>query len=83
MSFAYCSKQHVTFLVPSSAPRVVTQRPWYVLSCLWDGAYKRTLAANRSLCRAVEPAKAGTHARDRRALQQLALNVYVEYFDLT
>ena len=19
---------------------------WYVLSCLWDGAYKRTLAAN-------------------------------------
>ena len=23
------------------------KRPWYVLSCLWDGAYKRTLAANR------------------------------------
>ena len=23
------------------------QRPWYVLSCMWDGAYKRTLAANR------------------------------------
>ena len=22
-------------------------RPWYELSCLWDGAYKRTLAANR------------------------------------
>ena len=21
--------------------------PWYVLSCLWDGAYKRTLAINR------------------------------------
>ena len=21
--------------------------PWYVLSCLWDGAYKRTLALNR------------------------------------
>ena len=20
---------------------------WYVLSCLWDGAYKRTLAVNR------------------------------------
>ena len=31
------------FLVPASAPR----RPWYVLSCLWDGACKRTLAANR------------------------------------
>ena len=29
------------FLVPASAPL------WYVLSCLWDGAYKRTLAANR------------------------------------
>ena len=35
------------FLVPASAPRLVQQRPWYVLSCLWDGAYKRTLAANR------------------------------------
>ena len=23
------------------------KRPWCVLSCLWDGAYKRTLAANR------------------------------------
>ena len=31
------------FLVPASAP----QRPWYVHSCLWDGAYKRTLAVNR------------------------------------
>ena len=30
------------FLVPASAPRL-----WYVLSCLWDGAYKRTLAVNR------------------------------------
>ena len=28
------------FLVPASAPRLV-------LSCLWDHAYKRTLAANR------------------------------------
>ena len=33
------------FLVPASAPRLVLQR--YVLSCLWDGAYKRTLAVNR------------------------------------
>ena len=31
------------FLVPASA----AQRPWYVLSCLWDGAYKRTLVVNR------------------------------------
>ena len=35
------------FLVPASAPRLVYQRPWYVLSCLRDDAYKRTLAANR------------------------------------
>ena len=30
------------FLVPASAPRLV-----YVLSCMWNGAYKRTLAVNR------------------------------------
>ena len=35
------------FLVPASAPRLVKQRAWNVLSCLWDDAYKRTLAANR------------------------------------
>ena len=34
------------FLVPASAPRLVYQGPWYVLSCLWDCAYKRTLTAN-------------------------------------
>ena len=34
------------FLVQANAPRLVYQRPWYVLSCLWDDAYKRTLAAN-------------------------------------
>ena len=33
------------FLVPASAP--VLQRLWYVLSCQWDDAYKRTLATNR------------------------------------
>ena len=31
------------FLVQASAPRLVQQRPWYVLSCLWDDAYKKTL----------------------------------------
>ena len=36
------------FLVPAIAPRLVYQRPWYVLSCMWDGAYKRTLAVNRN-----------------------------------
>ena len=41
------SDDPVVFLVPASAPRLVYQRPWYVLSCLWDGAYKRTLAVNR------------------------------------
>ena len=35
------------FLVPASAPRLVYQRPWYVLPCLWDDAYKKNLAANR------------------------------------
>ena len=45
----YFPALHLTsiFLVPASAPRLVQQRPWYVLSCLWDGAYKRTLAVNR------------------------------------
>ena len=35
------------------------------------------------LSRTEEPAKAGTCARDRRALQQLALNVHVKHSDLT
>ena len=35
------------FLVPAIAPRLVQQRPWYVLSCLWDDAYKITLAVNQ------------------------------------
>ena len=35
------------FLVPASTQRLVKQRPWYVLSCLWDDVYKRTLAANQ------------------------------------
>ena len=35
------------FLVPACALQLVQQRWWYVLSCLWDGAYKRTLVANR------------------------------------
>ena len=36
----------VVFVQPR-APRLVKQRPCYVLSCLWDDVYKRTLAANR------------------------------------
>ena len=34
------------FLVPASPPQLVYQRLWYVLSCLWDCAYKITLAVN-------------------------------------
>ena len=30
----------IVILVPASAPRLVYQRPWYVRSCMWDGAYK-------------------------------------------
>ena len=33
--------------------------------------------------RSNDRAKAGTSARDRRALQQLALNVHVKHSDLT
>ena len=35
------------FLVPASAPRLVLQSSSYVLFCLWDEAYKITLAADR------------------------------------
>ena len=28
-------------------------RPWYMLSCLWDGAYKRTLVLSASLNKTV------------------------------
>ena len=36
-----------------------------------------------TLSRTEEQAKAGTCARDRRALQQLAMNVHVKHSDLT
>ena len=39
------------YLAPASAPRRVYQRLWYVISCLWDGEYKRTLAARGFLSR--------------------------------
>ena len=41
----YISSFIELFLVSTSAPRLVLQR--YVLSCLWDGAYKRPLVAKR------------------------------------
>ena len=43
------------FLILASAPQLVQQRLWYVLSCLWDDAYKRTLAANRSFTICLTP----------------------------
>ena len=42
-----CADTLTSTLCGASAPRLVQQSPWYVLSCLWDGAYKRTLAVNR------------------------------------
>ena len=36
-----------------------------------------------TLSQTQEPAKAGTCARDRHVLQQLALNVHVKHSDLT
>ena len=34
------------FLVPASAPQLVYQRLWYVISCLGGGAYKKNIAPN-------------------------------------
>ena len=42
-----CGEPIELFLVPASAPRLVLERLWYVQCCLWDGAYKRTLAVSR------------------------------------
>ena len=45
--------------------------------------YIRNLTNIPFLSRTEEPAKVGTCARDRRALQLLALNVHVKHSDLT
>ena len=42
-----------------------------------------TSAGGHPLFRTAEPTKIGTCAHDRRALQQLALNVYVKHSDMT
>ena len=34
-------------LFPTNAPQLVLQGLWYVVSCLWDDAYKIILAANQ------------------------------------
>ena len=48
--FVHISPQGVPtklFQVPASASRLLLQRSWYMLSCMWDGEYQRTLDANR------------------------------------
>ena len=35
------------FLISTSEPQLMYQMLWYVLSCLWVGTYKITLAANQ------------------------------------
>ena len=35
------------FSIQTNGPHLVHQRMWYVLSCLWESAYKRSLAAYR------------------------------------
>ena len=45
--------------------------------------YNRIFLQSDTLSRTEEPAKAGTCARDRRALQRLALGVHVKHSDLT
>ena len=53
----------------------------YAPSHRQDSTYHRLCYTSRGAL--VEPAKAGTYARDRRGLQQLALNVHVKHSDLT
>ena len=31
------------FSIPTSGPQLVQQRLWYVLCCLWESAYERSL----------------------------------------
>ena len=38
------------FLIPASSPQLVKHREWYVLSCLWDGAYEKSHAQWYVLC---------------------------------
>ena len=46
---SYCDWSSDRYLTvdPLSYFSYDTGQAWYVLSCLWDAAYKRTLAANR------------------------------------
>ena len=44
------------FRIPANAPRLVYQRPWYVLSCLLGGTYKGSLAVSRRVVHVVAAA---------------------------
>ena len=54
------------------------QKPKKMLS-----AHQLTVPPFFSLSRTEEPAKASTSARDRHALQHLALNAHIKHSDLT
>ena len=61
MCYPVCGGSTELFHILASAPQLMQQRPWYVLACLWDGAYKRTLVAN---LRVVHVAAAGFLSED-------------------
>ena len=70
--------------VPSQlAPRSVELGAGPNWEQLVQSANGRPWIIQAHLSRAEEPAKVGTCGRDRRALQQLALNVHVKRSDLT
>ena len=39
--------QFELFSVPTSGPQLVNERLWYVLLCLWESLYKRSVAVYR------------------------------------
>ena len=65
------TRQPASFLFPAAGERRKNVR--IRDSCQWK----------KILSRIEEPAKTGTCVHDRRALQQLDLNVHVKYSDLT
>ena len=39
--------KHVKTMILASGPQLVHQRLWYVFACLWENAYKKSLAVFR------------------------------------
>ena len=52
------------FFVPTSAPRLVQEMPWYVLFCLWNSAYKDTLLLIETIVARVAVAGFLSHYRN-------------------